>query len=163
VVCYSCNEASCFGCGFAWHEGETCAQYEKRRNLDNRLSSETISKTTKPCPKCSRRITKVDGCFYVKCICSKEFCFECGADYTGHVHNGACSNIDPILLHPPPVRRRPLTFTQFMVRSMTRTLTEIVLPCWNLYITLWCFDKLCPGVGNAVLALLGVPRRMRFH
>lgn len=58
------------------HEGQTCEQYErmestKRRKaqqkVENEEAEELLSRISKPCPKCGRRLDKYEGCDHVTC------------------------------------------------------------------------------------------------
>lgn len=56
---------------------------------------EMIQKTTKPCPKCGRRIEKNGGCTHMTCKreaggCGYDFCWECMGEY--HT-TGACERV----------------------------------------------------------------------
>lgn len=66
----------CADCGFRhcayhevpWHDGETCQEYDNRKELDQ--TRRVIEQTTKRCPKsgCVVDIEKTDGCDHMTCM-----------------------------------------------------------------------------------------------
>jgi hypothetical protein len=44
-------------------------------------SEALIAETSKPCPRCTRSITKIDGCNHITCKCGAHFCWLCGMGY----------------------------------------------------------------------------------
>eukprot|EP00004_Rigifila_ramosa_P006804 TRINITY_DN17728_c0_g1_i1.p2 TRINITY_DN17728_c0_g1~~TRINITY_DN17728_c0_g1_i1.p2 ORF type:complete len:259 (-),score=43.42 TRINITY_DN17728_c0_g1_i1:72-848(-) len=98
--CHACKTATCFSCQIPWHAGETCEEYQIRvQQTQDAASLAEIEVSTKPCPKCSARITKDGGCDHMKCQltnCKYEFCWLCLADYAAirkdgnHRHRPTC-------------------------------------------------------------------------
>lgn len=64
-VCESCGHCSCVKCDVPWHDRESCSEYQYRKSEGP--SYDTISATTKPCPKCQSRIEKNEGCDHMTC------------------------------------------------------------------------------------------------
>merc|ERR1711939_149716 len=89
MTCAHCRARTCYTHRTEWHEGKTCAQYDK----DKAQSEEAelvhlLEATTKRCPGCNTAIEKNDGCDHMTCKksaggCGFEFCWLCGADYNG--------------------------------------------------------------------------------
>ena len=82
-----CNFAMCFRHQVPWHEGLTCAEYDRRlaHAEDEEKSEQWKKDNTKACPgnNCGRPIQKGEGCFHMTCReCDHEFCWECLADWS---------------------------------------------------------------------------------
>lgn len=99
-TCGECGYQKCVVHNSEWHRDETCEEYDQRtrpqkrkdrkkqekKETKEKLSAEHISKTTKPCPGCGKRIEKADGCNHMKCsVCRHEFCWKCLASLTEDV------------------------------------------------------------------------------
>ena len=73
--CHACRYRMCFRCDVPWHEGQTCAMYQRLRKdqgtkeNDTEASEREITRISKQCPnpKCRIRIEKGDGCFHMTC------------------------------------------------------------------------------------------------
>jgi hypothetical protein len=106
--CVACSFLVCTTLDEAFHVGETCEAYNKRkgseRKVENDASAEKIQDTTKQCPGegCGVRIEKNNGCDHMTCKfenifqvqvqvlnkkpgrrCKHEFCWQCSAPYKG--------------------------------------------------------------------------------
>lgn len=60
----------CFQHSVAWHDDQTCAQYDSVKahgDPDYQKTTDWIKKNTKPCPKCRRNIQKGEMCFHMTC------------------------------------------------------------------------------------------------
>ena len=85
--CPLCRTTMCCACKSAWHEGLSCAQYQRlpvhmRSPEDAALVRMAGEQGWRPCPACSHVIEKnADGCSFVKCRCGAAFCFACGKAY----------------------------------------------------------------------------------
>lgn len=105
-TCYVCGFKACTTHQVAWHEGETCKEYEYRtdgslKRAEEVATEQTKQRTTKTCPKCASPIEKNDGCDHMTCElikhpqtsladswttgrrkgCGHEFCWLCLASY----------------------------------------------------------------------------------
>ena len=81
-VCNLCNRSTCSKC--------LCAKIDNTHtcDTDNILSASFIKKDTKPCPNCSQRIHKVEGCDQMWCTeCNTAFSWSTGVLVIGTVHN----------------------------------------------------------------------------
>ena len=77
VTCHECGNKTCYTHHTPWHEGETCAQVDARRELKaERLrqrgrttDQDWIIRNTRPCPNrlCGRPIQKAGGCEHMTC------------------------------------------------------------------------------------------------
>ncbi|KAF8864517.1 hypothetical protein BDZ45DRAFT_757317, partial [Acephala macrosclerotiorum] len=69
MSCVSCKTKTCTYHQHPWHEGETCEEYDTRRQTQTRqdkLSMGMIFKKCKLCPKCHIKILKEEGCDHFK-------------------------------------------------------------------------------------------------
>lgn len=67
-VCAVCEFEQCSQHGVAWHQGETCAQYDERpKQRDEEETRQTIHNTTQKCPQCKTKIEKDGGCIHMTC------------------------------------------------------------------------------------------------
>ncbi|KAI6896768.1 hypothetical protein KC318_g11128 [Hortaea werneckii] len=79
--CDACGARACVPCDRPYHDGESCAQYQRR--VKDRLEEEdqtlqTIQKSTRKCPACGVNIQKNGGCPYMICHkCKTSFCWTC--------------------------------------------------------------------------------------
>lgn len=91
-TCVECKTKICITHARAWHEGETCQQFDRRMNANKRDGNEAattrlIERTTRTCPgkpgqPCGWHIEKSEGCDHMTCSrCGGEFCYECLAFY----------------------------------------------------------------------------------
>ena len=79
--CELCSNSTCSKCYEVIHDAHECTP-------ENIASAEMIKKETKPCPKCSTRIHKIDGC-------NQMWCTNCNTPWdwpTGKIVNGAIHN-----------------------------------------------------------------------
>ncbi|KIM19984.1 hypothetical protein M408DRAFT_332680 [Serendipita vermifera MAFF 305830] len=88
VTCYSCGTKQCFRHQVLWHEGFTCAQWDEHQGVtvvQQEMSDEWIQANTKPCPRCSCRLEKAEGCDHFTCKppggCGHQFCWKCLAPW----------------------------------------------------------------------------------
>lgn len=110
-TCSECQYRYCFSCKVPMHEGEACSDYHERlrrepeKRREEELSLKKVEKVSKPCPGCTARIQKHNGCDHMTCKlcshlivpmltilgrrCKHEFCWICLADYGGPdgIHN----------------------------------------------------------------------------
>lgn len=57
-------------------------------NQDSVKSTELIKSSTKPCPSCGQRISKIEGCDQMWCVsCHSAFSWKTGVIDTGTIHN----------------------------------------------------------------------------
>lgn len=88
--CDTCQTSFCFKCGEEPHAPVACEVLTKWQEKC-RNESETanwILANTKPCPKCSSRIEKNQGCNHMTCSsCRHEFCWICMGDWAEHGSN----------------------------------------------------------------------------
>ncbi|KAL7534320.1 hypothetical protein ACHAXR_005791 [Thalassiosira sp. AJA248-18] len=100
--CNKCETCFCLKCGEEPHAPVTCKDLamwqEKCRNESE--TANWILANTKPCPKCSSRIEKNQGCNHMTCSsCKYEFCWICMGNWTEHGANTGgyykCNKFDP--------------------------------------------------------------------
>ena len=79
--CGLCDKYTCSKCLFIKEDEHEC-------NEDTVKSAELIKNDTKPCPKCSARIYKIEGCDQMWCTsCNTAFNWNSGTLVYGNVHN----------------------------------------------------------------------------
>ena len=66
-TCRTCDSRACVTCDRPYHDGETCAQYQKRTDKDEKATQKMIEKSCKPCPKCGKNFEKNGGCDSMVC------------------------------------------------------------------------------------------------
>lgn len=100
--CENCETCFCLKCGEEPHAPINCKDLsrwsEKCRNESE--TANWILANTKPCPKCSSRIEKNQGCNHMTCSgCKYEFCWICMGNWTEHGANTGgyykCNKFDP--------------------------------------------------------------------
>mmetsp|Transcript_11209 Transcript_11209/g.27549 ORF Transcript_11209/g.27549 Transcript_11209/m.27549 type:complete len:536 (-) Transcript_11209:233-1840(-) len=100
--CNKCETCFCLKCGEEPHAPVTCKDLamwqEKCRNESE--TANWILANTKPCPKCSSRIEKNQGCNHMTCSsCKHHFCWICMGDWAQHGANTGgyykCNKFDP--------------------------------------------------------------------
>lgn len=101
VTCRKCGDRMCFAHNIKWHEGDTCAEFQAKKDVDKteQASQLHLKKTTKTCPNvtCGARVMKISGCDHITCLkCRHEYCWLCFAAYKdirtkgNHFHNKGC-------------------------------------------------------------------------
>jgi len=79
--CGLCEKYTCSQCLLVKEEGHECKE-------DDVSTVRLIRKETKPCPKCSTRISKIDGCDQMWCVeCKTAFSWKSGNIVNGAIHN----------------------------------------------------------------------------
>lgn len=79
--CGLCEQYTCSQCLLVKEEGHECKP-------DDVLTVRMIREETKPCPKCSTRISKIDGCDQMWCVeCKTAFSWKSGNVVNGAIHN----------------------------------------------------------------------------
>ena len=82
--CPLCNTRYCEKC----HEKANDSEAEHKCDPTTLATMEMISEQTKPCPKCSSRIHKIDGCNMMWCVvCHTAFHWLTGEITRGRIHN----------------------------------------------------------------------------
>ena len=79
ALCVACYTSVCLLCKELAHPGEKC---EENKNA-TRLRELVKEKGWQTCSKCHSIIEKISGCLHMTCRCGFEFCYRCGAGYTG--------------------------------------------------------------------------------
>ncbi|EMC93995.1 hypothetical protein BAUCODRAFT_59544, partial [Baudoinia panamericana UAMH 10762] len=87
-TCKACGTRACVPCDRPYHEGETCAQYQGRKERQTKMDEEATEKTIKdvckkcPNPTCEMNIQRSSGCDKMTCTqCRTGFCWVCLATY----------------------------------------------------------------------------------
>ncbi|KAK0618101.1 hypothetical protein B0T17DRAFT_509660 [Bombardia bombarda] len=116
--CMACRSSHCVTHNVAWHDGETCEEYDARnqqRKKDEKASEKIIKKTSRNCPRCKRDVHKYVGCNHITCTCGHEWCYIClesfvrnSLNYPICNHKNGCPEFDMFAeIFNDPNRRRP--------------------------------------------------------
>lgn len=85
--CHACAARTCFTHGCPWHQGRTCAEYDRDAGRSDEVALlqllENSSSTIKKCPQCNQGIEKNSGCNHMTCRCGHQFCWLCLSPYLG--------------------------------------------------------------------------------
>ncbi|GJM98798.1 hypothetical protein PR202_ga15837 [Eleusine coracana subsp. coracana] len=89
--CPHCSRLFCAQCKVAWHDGVTCAEFQRLGNDERGKDDLLLRKVAKNkkwqrCPKCQMYVERVDGCVYIVCRCRYCFCYLCGSPMTKGDH-----------------------------------------------------------------------------
>jgi hypothetical protein len=92
--CEACGFKACVLHNTAWHEDETCAQYDERNyaarkallEKEEKASLKAVERIAKKCPGCKRPIQKNGGCSHMSCKIRVP-CFEYGCRLTTYRRN----------------------------------------------------------------------------
>lgn len=101
LTCCKCGDKMCFVHNIKWHEGDTCAEFQAKKDVDKteKASQLHLEETTKTCPNaiCGMRVEKVSGCNHMTCgKCRYQYCWLCFAAYDeilshgNHFHKKEC-------------------------------------------------------------------------
>ncbi|KAL9190222.1 hypothetical protein ACHAXT_007433 [Thalassiosira profunda] len=100
--CTGCKTCFCLRCGEEPHAPIGCKDLEKWavKLADESETANWILANSKPCPKCSTRIEKNQGCNHMTCrSCKHEFCWICMGNWNDHGANTGgyykCNKFDP--------------------------------------------------------------------
>lgn len=78
MVCPTCKREQCFNCGNEWHPGKTCDQL-----IDDTYEQWVRGREVQLCPRCKRRIEKIEGCNHMTCsVCHHQWCWLCRGEYS---------------------------------------------------------------------------------
>ncbi|OQR83385.1 hypothetical protein ACHHYP_14772 [Achlya hypogyna] len=85
--CPTCKTKGCFKCGNTSHPFRTCDQALDRMYVswERSVNASCATKAVSPCPNCSYRIWKNEGCQHMTCRkCRHEWCWCCGITWQYH-------------------------------------------------------------------------------
>lgn len=85
VTCPDCRNECCFECGLSHGSSDKCHVNDGDAQVLKSLLSERgvdAGKQYKKCPKCSKLVSKLDGCNHITCACAYEWCWICGGRYS---------------------------------------------------------------------------------
>ena len=88
--CDACTTRFCIKCGEEPHAPLSCKSLElwKEKCKNESETANWILANTKPCPKCTSRIEKNQGCNHMTCQnCKYEFCWICCGEWNAHGSN----------------------------------------------------------------------------
>jgi hypothetical protein len=105
VFCDACRKSFCLVCRLPWnqivrghrvgrinefndavdrpptesHCFKSCTKYGRRSFKKNDISYNSVARAVgaKTCPRCTRRVTRDDGCNHITCPCGHHWCFVC--------------------------------------------------------------------------------------
>jgi ariadne-1 len=100
ITC-TCLTSFCKDCGRESHRPNSCIDIVKwdEKNQSEAENSNWILVNTKPCPGCSSRIEKNQGCNHMTCShCRHEFCWICMEKWS--THGGSYFNCHKLKTNP---------------------------------------------------------------
>ncbi|KAE7999763.1 hypothetical protein FH972_004164 [Carpinus fangiana] len=91
--CPFCHRLFCAKCQVPWHPGVECEEFqilnESEKGRDDLMLRELApEKKWKRCPNCQYLVERTEGCLHMTCRCAFQFCYGCGAAWTGD--HGGC-------------------------------------------------------------------------
>ncbi|KAJ8541252.1 hypothetical protein K7X08_002068 [Anisodus acutangulus] len=91
IKCPLCKRLFCAACQVPWHSEFTCKEFQKLNAKKRGKGEDMVKKLAKKknwqkCPNCKIFVEKTEGCIHMTCRCEYEFCYRCGAKWTGS-HN----------------------------------------------------------------------------
>jgi hypothetical protein len=69
------GQGICMKCNQTFHNDTPCDQ------AMDEATQKFIQETSKPCPRCDNGVHKIDGCNHMTCVCSTQFCYQCGNEF----------------------------------------------------------------------------------
>ncbi|OCK79848.1 hypothetical protein K432DRAFT_354127 [Lepidopterella palustris CBS 459.81] len=125
--CSSCGHLSCAVHNKAWHEGETCEQFDERKlaepsqkRKEAEVSEKWKARNTKLCPGCRAPIQKNGGCSHMVCQhCSHDFDWKHAPAYTP-------PKVEPVVTASSPLGRPTSNLSKLssLGRLINRTSTQ---------------------------------------
>ncbi|XP_040383265.1 probable E3 ubiquitin-protein ligase ARI2, partial [Oryza brachyantha] len=90
--CPHCRRMFCARCKVPWHDGATCAEFQKlgkdERGRDDLLLRNVAQESKwQRCPKCKMYVDRVDGCVFIICRCGHCFCYLCASPMSRQNHH----------------------------------------------------------------------------
>ncbi|XP_059279542.1 E3 ubiquitin-protein ligase RSL1-like isoform X2 [Lycium ferocissimum] len=91
IECPLCKRSFCAACRVPWHSEFTCKEFQKLNAKKSGKGEDMVKtlakkKNWQKCPNCKIFVEKTEGCIHMTCRCEYEFCYRCGAKWTGS-HN----------------------------------------------------------------------------
>ncbi|XP_034578941.1 uncharacterized protein [Setaria viridis] len=89
--CPHCRRMFCAQCKVAWHDGITCAEFQ-RLGKDERGKNDLLLRKVaresrwQRCPKCKMYVERAEGCVYIVCRCQHRFCYLCASPMSNGIH-----------------------------------------------------------------------------
>ncbi|RKP17141.1 hypothetical protein ROZALSC1DRAFT_9489, partial [Rozella allomycis CSF55] len=81
MLCTQCFSSICVSCAEFAHEGQTCAEYQRTKNMtmeDKEFEKWKNANKVKLCKNCGASIQKGEGCQHVTCaVCKSHICWFC--------------------------------------------------------------------------------------
>mmetsp|Transcript_34793 Transcript_34793/g.61270 ORF Transcript_34793/g.61270 Transcript_34793/m.61270 type:complete len:438 (-) Transcript_34793:1-1314(-) len=80
MICPICKREQCYNCGSQWHPGKTCEQL-----IDDAYEEWVRGREVQLCPRCKRRIEKIEGCNHMTCsVCQHQWCWLCRGNFSAN-------------------------------------------------------------------------------
>ncbi|KAI1614414.1 hypothetical protein EDD36DRAFT_226378 [Exophiala viscosa] len=80
LPCEHCLTSICTKCCTASHEGLPCDASDEEKSVEGRKNQQYMEKNNiRTCSNCRARISKIEGCYHIACVCGKHFCWLCEA------------------------------------------------------------------------------------
>ncbi|EER96742.1 uncharacterized protein LOC8062109 [Sorghum bicolor] len=89
--CPHCCRMFCAQCKVAWHDGVTCAEFQRlgkdERSRNDLLLRKVAERSNwQRCPKCKMYVERTEGCVYIVCRCGHRFCYLCASPMSQGIH-----------------------------------------------------------------------------
>eukprot|EP00747_Dinoflagellata_sp_TGD_P060500 gnl/TRDRNA2_/TRDRNA2_152052_c0_seq1.p1 gnl/TRDRNA2_/TRDRNA2_152052_c0~~gnl/TRDRNA2_/TRDRNA2_152052_c0_seq1.p1 ORF type:complete len:1121 (-),score=133.60 gnl/TRDRNA2_/TRDRNA2_152052_c0_seq1:131-3274(-) len=83
TFCRECGDSLCLACRCAWHEGLTCAEYQRRLSAEDVPLMQLAEELGwRRCSNCGTMVERLDGCNHIECsTCGHHFCYRCGGPF----------------------------------------------------------------------------------
>ncbi|CAN4092260.1 unnamed protein product [Withania somnifera] len=88
IKCPLCKRSFCAACRVPWHPEFTCKEFQKLKAKKGCKGEDMVKtlakkKNWQKCPNCKIFVEKTEGCIHMTCRCEYQFCYRCGAKWTG--------------------------------------------------------------------------------
>lgn len=88
IKCPLCKRSFCAACRVPWHPEFTCKEFQKLNGKKGGKGEDMVKtlakkKNWQKCPNCKIYVEKTEGCIHMTCRCEYQFCYRCGAKWTG--------------------------------------------------------------------------------
>ena len=109
LQCPSCFKQICGLCDEEAHEGMSCKEWKRQKELNSTEFFEATAAANglRKCPSCKKWLQKGEGCNHITCTCGAHICWRCGKqfadgnavyDHLGRDHNNGIHGDVPLAM-----------------------------------------------------------------